>query len=50
MTAAFPMADSPMSRGDSVRVGSWASYLIFALALAANLLVDRFLFNRDQRR
>jgi hypothetical protein len=46
---AFPTADSPMSWLKSVRVGmSWASYLISALALAANLLIDRFLYNRDQ--
>jgi hypothetical protein len=46
---AFPTADSPMSWLNSVRVGmSWASYLISALALAANLLIDRFLYNRDQ--
>lgn len=46
---AFPTADSPMSWLNSVRVGiSWASYLITALTIAANLLVDRFLYNRDQ--
>lgn len=46
---AFPTADSPMSWLNSVRVGmSWASYIISALALAANLLIDRFLHNRDQ--
>jgi hypothetical protein len=46
---AYPTAGSPMSWINSVRVGmSWASYLISALTLAANLLVDRFLYNRDQ--
>lgn len=46
---AFPTADSLMSWLNSVKVGmSWASYLISALALAANLLIDRFLHNRDQ--
>lgn len=47
---AFPTADSPTSWLNSVRVGmSWASYLISALTLAANLLVDRFLYKRDQK-
>lgn len=46
---AFPTADSPMSWCNSVKVGmSWASYLVSALALAANVLIDRFLYNRDQ--
>lgn len=47
---AFPTADSPMSWLNSVKVGmTWASYLISALTLAANLLVDRFLYKRDEK-
>jgi hypothetical protein len=46
---AFPMACSTMSWLNSVDVGmSWASYLISALTLAANLLIERFLYKRDQ--
>jgi len=45
---AIPTACSPMSWINSVKVGmSWASYLIAAVTLAANVLIDRFLARRD---